>query len=132
MGAGVEIWGSENKVGYPWWPIKVDSEGRLVLAGHLLSTTSVANTNRGVNVAAASTLIRPANTDRGYMAVVNDSDTVIYLALGAAAVLNRGIRLNARGGTFEIAWGNLWRGTIYGIHGAAGNKVVTVTEIDIA
>lgn len=130
MGAGAFIWGSEDKTGLTWWPIKVDSEGRIILAGHLLSTT--APTNTGVNVGVASTAILAANTDRGYAAIVNDSDTVIYLALGAAAVLNEGIRLNARGGTFEIAFGNLWKGTIYGIHGAAGNKVVTVTEIDIA
>lgn len=130
MGAGAFIWGAVDKPGLIWWPIRVDSEGRIILAGHLLSTTSPTNT--GVNVGVASTAILAANTDRGYAAIVNDSDTAIYLALGAAAVLNQGIRLNARGGTFEIAWGNLWRGTIYGIHGAAGNKVVTVTEIDIA
>lgn len=128
--AGAKIWGSEDTTGVTWWPIKVDSEGRIVLAGHLLSTT--APTNTGVNVGVASTAILVANTDRGYAAIVNDSDTTIYLALGAAAVLNQGIRLNARGGTFEIAWGNLWRGTVNGIHGGAGNKVVTVTEVDIA
>lgn len=129
MGAGAEIWGAEEKEARTWWPVKVDSEGRLVLAGFRLTTTSPTNT--GVNVAAATTQILAANTDRGYTAIVNDSDTVIYLALGAAAVLNQGIRLNARGGTFEITSVNLWFGTINGIHGGAGNKVVTVTEIDI-
>lgn len=129
MGAGAYIWGSEDKTGITWWPIKVDDEGRLILAGHLLSTT--APTNTGVDVAAATTEILAANTNRGYAAIVNDSDTVIYLALGAAAVLNQGIRINARGGTFEIVWFNLWRGTINGIHGGVGDKVVTVTELDM-
>jgi len=38
--------------------------------------------------------------------IVNDSDVVIYLGVGAAAVLNQGIRLNANGGAYEINWSN--------------------------
>lgn len=86
--------------------------------------------NYGVDVGVASTLILASNTNRLYAAIVNDSDEVIYLAKGAAAVLHQGIRLNANGGNHEINWTNLYTGAIYGIHGGAGNKRVTTEEGD--
>jgi len=86
-------------------------------------------TNTAVSVADTSTTILSANDARKYALIVNDSDTVIYLALGAAAVVNSGIRLNANGGAYEINWTNLYKGAIYGIHAAAGLlKTVTVVE----
>jgi len=89
--------------------------------------TSVTNT--AVSVGDTSTTILAANANRKYALIVNDSDTNIYLALGAAAAVNSGIRLNANGGAFEINWANLYKGAIYGIHAAAGlTKVVTVIE----
>jgi len=86
--------------------------------------------NAGINVAATSTLILAANSDRKYAAIVNDSDKDIYLGIGAAAVLHKGIPLNAGGGSYEITWANLYTGALYGIHGGTGNKVVTVMEGD--
>jgi len=89
--------------------------------------TSVTNT--AVSVGSTSTTILAANANRKYAVIVNDSDTVIYLALGAAASVNSGIRLNANGGAYEINWTNLYKGAIYGIHAAAGlTKNVTVVE----
>jgi len=89
--------------------------------------TSVTNT--AVGVADSSTTILSANANRKYALIVNDSDTVIYLALGAAAAVNSGIRLNAGGGAYEINWTNLYKGAIYGIHAVAGvTKTVTVVE----
>lgn len=98
------------------------------IATYLREHRALASTNTAVNVAAASTTILAVNTDRLYAVIVNDSDTVIYIALGAAAVVNSGIRLNANGGSFEINWTNLHTCAIYGIHGGVGNKVVTVAE----
>jgi len=86
--------------------------------------------NTAVNVATSSTTILALNADRLNAVIVNDSDVVIYLGVGAAAVLNQGIRLNANGGAYEINWSNLYTGAIYGIHGGTGNKVVTVFEGD--
>jgi len=86
--------------------------------------------NGGVNVGVASTLILAANPDRLYAAIVNDSDTNIYLGIGAAAVAHQGIRINAEGGSYEINSTNLYKGAIYGIHTDVGNKVVTVVEGD--
>ena len=57
--------------------------------------------------------------------VVNDSDETIYIALGASAVVGRGIRLNANGGSFST---EIWQGTVNGIC-ASGSKMVTITEI---
>jgi hypothetical protein len=70
-----------------------------------------------------------ANANRLYALLVNDSDTIVYIKLGAAAVVNQGIRLNANGGSYEMSkkLGNLYTGAINGISGIAG-KVVLVTE----
>lgn len=73
----------------------------------------------------------PPNKARTALWLINDSDTVIYLALGGnAAVLNQGIRLNAAGGSLEINKTNLTRGAIAAIHGGAGNKVLLITELE--
>lgn len=96
------------------------------LAKHAYATPA----NSGVDVTTASTLIKAANASRLYLAIVNDSDTTVYLGIGAAAVANQGIRINANGGSYEINWTNLYTGAIYGIHDGAGNKRVTVMEGD--
>ncbi len=77
----------------------------------------------------ATGVILSANANRVYALFVNDSDTTVYLALGAAAVVNTGIRLNALGGNYEMSKkiGNLYTGAVNGISGIAG-KVVLVTE----
>jgi hypothetical protein len=85
-------------------------------------------TNGAVSVGIASTIVRAANVDRRYLLLVNDSDTDIYVALGAAAVLNTGIRLNAGGGWYEMLDGqNLYRGAVNAI-AAAANKILTIVE----
>ena len=68
-----------------------------------------------VIVAAVSTLVLAANTNRGEVDLVNDSDETIYLAFGAAAVMNSGKRLNVQGGSYHMGPENLWHGTIYAI-----------------
>ena len=85
-------------------------------------------TNTGVDVGVASTQILAYNGARKYAAIVNDSDTAIYLAIDAAAVVNQGIRINANGGSYEILQADLVTDAIYGIHGGVGNKRVTVVE----
>jgi len=71
-----------------------------------------------------------ANANRIYAMFINDSDTPIYLMLGAAAVANQGIRLNAAGGSYEMSAleGNLYVGAVNAIHGGAGNKNLLVLE----
>lgn len=65
---------------------------------------------------------------RRYLAIVNDSDTVIYLAVGEDAQVGRGIRLNASGGSFEMTDDNLSEQGVWGIHAGTGVKSVTVQE----
>lgn len=80
-----------------------------------------------VSVGAASTAVLAANADRLAATLVNDSDEVIYLALGEAAVLNQGIRLNANGGSFTINATNRWCGSVNAIC-TSGSKVLVYTE----
>ena len=86
--------------------------------------------NIAVNVTTASTEVLAANAGRAYALLINDSDTVVYLAIGEAAVANSGIRLTATGGSFEMsrAFNNLSGVAVYGIHGGSGNKVICGIE----
>ncbi len=80
-------------------------------------------------IAAATTVALAANANRRYVCFVNDGTEPIYLYLGAAAVMNRGIRLNASGGSYEMSreLGNLYVGAINGIC-ASGGMTLLVTE----
>lgn len=71
-----------------------------------------------------------ANPQRTYLLLINDSDTALYLKLGAAAVVNQGIRLNANGGSLELSDinANLDLRAVNVIHGGAGNKALLITE----
>jgi len=81
------------------------------------------------DVTTASTLRVPPNKLRTVLWLINDSDTIIYLGFGRAAVMNRGVRLNAEGGALEINLTNLFRGEVHAIHGGTGNKVLLAVEI---
>ena len=80
----------------------------------------------GINVSTTSAVVLGTNNNRLYALLVNDSDTVIYLKLGATAVNNSDIRLNASGGSYEIDWTNLFRGAIYGISTADAKKIALI------
>jgi len=87
-------------------------------------------THTAVNVTTTTGAVLASNANRLYALLVNDSDTVIYIKLGAAAVANQGIRLNADGGSYEMSamLGNLYTGAINGIHAGTDNKVILLTE----
>lgn len=84
--------------------------------------TTIAYADTVVAAADASTQVLAANPDRVYALIINDSDTTIYLRVGAAAELNKGIRLNAEGGSYEMAssLGNLSKAAIFAIHAETG------------
>mgnify|MGYP001591394677 CR=1 FL=1 len=97
--------------------------------GHLLmgrSTTMVEGSGT-VSIGATTTVILAANNNRRFAHIMNDSNEVIYLGLGEAAVLNSGIRLNALGGSFTIDATNLFTGAVNGIS-TSGSKVATFVE----
>ena len=64
-----------------------------------LSTTS---TNGATTVGATTTAVLTASGGRKGIIFTNDSDEVIYLGFGTAAVLNSGARLNASGGALVL------------------------------
>ena len=81
------------------------------------------------DVAVTSTVVMDFDAARTSAEFVNDSDTVIYLALGVDAVVNQGIRLNAAGGAFELNVNNLFRGQVNAIHGGAGTKILVAVQV---
>lgn len=85
-------------------------------------------THSTVTVGNSSTSVLTADEDRAYCLLQNDSDETIYLKFGAAGELNKGIRLNANGGQYEIsgANNNLYTGAINAIC-TSGSKKLLVT-----
>lgn len=92
------------------------------------STVTLTHTTAAMGTSTAAVLA--ASSDRKYALIINDSDTVVYLKLGAAAVANEGIRLTASGGSFEMSpqIGNLDQRAINGIIGSGSGKVVVVSQ----
>jgi len=82
---------------------------------------------KGVSVGSSTTTVLAANASRVAATFVNDSNETIYLRLGATAVMNEGVRLNAGGGCYEINQLNLYTGTVTAIC-SSGSKVLCVTE----
>jgi len=80
--------------------------------------------NGKVSVLDSSTEICDASAIRLSYTIVNDSDTVIYLAIEDAAVLNEGIRLNPNGGSFSDDFAT---DKVFGICAVSG-KNVTVCQ----
>ncbi len=86
-----------------------------------------AHTTAAMTTATAAVLA--LNDDREYALIVNDGSATVYLKVGAAAVANEGIRINANGGSYEMsrALGNLSDVAINGIT-ASGTATLLVTE----
>ena len=84
-------------------------------------------TDSFATVGVATGVALAANEARANAVFVNDSSEVIYLSRGNAAVIGRGIRLNANGGSYEIDASNLFVGVVNGIATGAGSNL-TVSE----
>lgn len=93
-----------------------------------MSSLPLTSSIDGVSVLNTSTLVLAANQTRTSAVFINDSDSVIYLALGTAAEANKGIRLNANGGSYEITANNHFPGTVFAICSSSG-KNLCVTEV---
>jgi hypothetical protein len=113
---GLQVAGADVSAGNPV-PTSITGS----LANHPAHTVAT--------VGVATGAVLAANANRKYALIINDSDSTIYLKIGADAVMNQGIRLNANGGSYEMcsANGNLALGVINGISSGA-NKNVIVTE----
>lgn len=90
-------------------------------------TDTATNPAISVSVGAADIQIVPANTGRVEITICNDHATqIIYLSLGgAAAVVSKGIRLNAAGGSYTTT---SYTGEIRAIASGAAT-VACITEI---
>jgi hypothetical protein len=80
-------------------------------------------TNTSATVGIASSVVVTAK-NRISCVLTNDSDSVIYLAKGDTAELNKGIRLNALGGAYVV---EDWNGAISAISSGA-NKNICISE----
>jgi len=112
--------------GATWDRLRVDAAYNLQVDVNEVRKTDT-STITSISVGVASTAVLAANANRIFAEFVNDSANVIYLALGAPAVMNRGIRLNALGGSFEIGLTNLYTGAVKAISGVAAQNL-TVSE----
>ena len=74
-------------------------------------------------VGAASAEAVAAGATRRRLILINDSDSVIYLGIGAAAVVGSGIRLNAAGGSYTMGPGDNVTAAIYAISGGAAKNL---------
>jgi hypothetical protein len=119
LNSGIEVSGPLTDAELRAAAVQVAINGSLATVTHSVATVTTAT---GAALA--------ANVNRKYALLVNDSDTVIYIKIGANAVANQGIRLNANGGSYEMsnALGNLNTGAINAIHAGSGNKTLLVTE----
>lgn len=90
-----------------------------------LNQKATAKTNDSVTVGNTSTSVAVANTDRISLTLVNDSDEVQYVSKSVTAVMNKGIRLNALGGSVVI---EDYTGAVSAIC-TSGSKNMTVCEV---
>jgi len=67
------------------------------------------------------------NPARVYALLVNDGTEDIYLGMGIPAIVNRGIRVNNGGGSYEINLMNPWHGEIYAV-AASGTPLLLIVE----
>ena len=70
-----------------------------------------------------TTEIAALNNDRKYLQIVNNSNTAMYLAVGADAVSGSGIYWAASGGKWEMTIDNLSSEAVDGICSASGKSV---------
>lgn len=100
--------------------LATDPAGRVKFVPILADTATAL---AGVTVGSSTTAALAAQAGRVTAIFTNDSDEIIYLALGVPAELNRGIRLNAHGGFYEIGLSNPWAGAVNAICASGGKNL---------
>lgn len=92
---------------------------------NVTAETATSITNFAATIGSSSTEVLAANTNRKIVILVNDSDEAIYIALGASATMNSGIRLNANGGALVLD-DPIYKGVINAICSSGSKKLVGV------
>lgn len=85
------------------------------------------NAPGATTIGSSSTAGVAANPNRKYLAVCNDSDETMYLSFTEDAEMNKGIRLNANGGTLEWIGPGIFQEVLNAIC-ASGSKTLTYQE----
>lgn len=84
------------------------------VAVSLTTGFSTVSASSAISVGITSTTLILANTSRKYLHIFNNSSAAAYIQYGSAAVLNRGIKLNA-GGLLTLSGYELFLGQINAI-----------------
>lgn len=92
----------------------------------LQSTAFASGVNTRPTVTGTSSIVLASNTNRKYAFLFNQSGAVIYIKLGAIAVVGEGIRV-PNNEIYEINRDNLFTGDIHAIRGA-GSGAIEVFE----
>ena len=111
-------------------PLGAGSQGTVNVVDKIIrGTTTTLDTN--------SQIVIPASSTRIYALIINDSDTDIYLhfqnftdhvAASTTVIRNRGIRLNANGGSYEILPENMYVGDVWVASTTASGKRILTSE----
>lgn len=90
-------------------------------------------TNTSITVGSTTTEVLVLDNHRKFARFTNDSDEVIYLALGADAVKNKGIRLapgtTAYDNSFELNRTNLYKGAVNAICTSGSKNLCVVVGV---
>ncbi len=84
-------------------------------------------THETITVGNTTTQVLAANPKRRHLLLQNDSNEIVYVSFGKAAVLSEGVRLAASGGQFEM-FGDLVYGHVINAICASGSKKLLVTH----
>ena len=82
-------------------------------------------------VTSVSQTVSATSATRKYLLIANSTDTTLWLGLGTASVIEKGIPLFANGSTYEMstAMGNLFTGDVTAINsGGTVSKTIQVVE----
>jgi len=86
-------------------------------------------THTTIAVSTTSTIVLPANSNRKYLLIVNDSDTNVYVSFGTDAVIGEGIPINSSNCSYEQNPWIISTQAINAIHNVVGEtKNLLVTE----
>lgn len=85
-----------------------------------LTTTIPTNSSSTISTTTGGTAAIATSTSRGYLYIANDSQNVVYLAIGAPAVVGKGFRIQASS-TLEFKPPFMFTGAIYAISTATSN-----------
>jgi len=83
---------------------------------------------QGTATVGSSTLILATSTGRNYLNIANDGATTVYLGIGQAAVVGRGIRVPANT-SYELKMDEMFTAAIYGV--ATASTSVSYVESSV-